>query len=162
MRPRTAWLPPGKPCRTAHLRDLSIGKVGNDLGDELDDLKGNQAEAGRATAQHQRTAVYRCVALGCRPAGQCSATHHLTHQHYSASLLALHVGRTSMLSRLARNQEDWANKKSPASTATRVPNMLFTVSLPAGKATGVEGGGRAAVSLCVAQEWEVSKSAAVV
>jgi hypothetical protein len=37
-----------------------------------------------------------------------------------------------MLSRLARNQEDWANRKSPASTATRVPYKLFTVSLPAG------------------------------
>ena len=38
---------------------------------------------------------------------------------------------TSRLSRLARNQEDCANKKSPASTATLVPNRVFTVIFPA-------------------------------
>lgn len=56
-----------------------------------------------------------------------------------ASQPACCLSLTSMLSRLARNQEDWANRKSPASTATRVPNMLFTVSLPATHA----GAGRA-------------------
>jgi hypothetical protein len=39
---------------------------------------------------------------------------------------------TSRLSRLARNQEDCAKRKSPTSTATREPNRLLTVFLPAG------------------------------
>ena len=37
---------------------------------------------------------------------------------------------TSRLSRLARNQEDWANRKSPARTATRVPYSELTVVWP--------------------------------
>mmetsp|Transcript_28502 Transcript_28502/g.72513 ORF Transcript_28502/g.72513 Transcript_28502/m.72513 type:complete len:202 (+) Transcript_28502:1374-1979(+) len=37
---------------------------------------------------------------------------------------------TSRLSRLARNHDDWAKRKSPASTATRVPYKLLMVCLP--------------------------------
>ena len=44
---------------------------------------------------------------------------------------------TSRLSRLARNHEDWAKRKSPVRTAILVPNILFTVDCPAGMAAGL-------------------------
>lgn len=43
---------------------------------------------------------------------------------------ALREPLTSMFSRFARNHDDCANRKSPASTATRVPYLLLIVSLP--------------------------------
>ena len=44
---------------------------------------------------------------------------------------------TSRFSRFARYHEDCANMKSPASTATRVPNIWWTVSCPARRFNGI-------------------------
>ena len=66
-------------------------------------------------------------------------SHHTTHT-WEMSLM------TSRLSRFARNQEDWANRKSPARTATRVPYSELTVVWPVEsgerETRGRGGGGR--------------------
>ena len=77
-----------------------------------------------------RVCVCVCVcvqyahAYTCTHACQC--VHLCRRVHDPGACICL----TSKLSKLAKNHDDWANKKSPASTATRVPYMLFTVVFP--------------------------------
>ena len=67
----------------------------------------------------------------------CKLSLSMLRQTHSECILAEYQGQAQYSSpqdcpRLARNQEDCANRKSPANTATLVPKRVLTVIFPTG------------------------------